>query len=124
MDAFFKIYQNGVSGVGVVDAQGRLNGNISASDLKEVGFTGSMFRKFFQNAQTFSNHRHAASPTGHTSPHMVWLGPRATVRDLIVKFSNQRVHRVYICDPDQDFKLIGIISLSDLMTVFSTAGPA
>lgn len=103
--AFVSMLEHRVSGLAVVDDQNKLVGNISATDLKMIGYNGQLFLKLFLTVGEFTGNRAA-----------LYVTPQHTIADVIKLFSEKRVHRLYVCQGDRE--ILGVISLVDLLKVF------
>lgn len=106
IDAFKLMVEKGVSAVGVVDAEGRLLGNVSVSDLRVIGFDGKMFSRLFVPITEFLQ---SIRPTGG----VVTVTTTNTITDILRKLVDNKIHRVYVID--EQSKPIGIISLLDIL---------
>lgn len=109
IDAFKKMHEARISGIGVVDASNKLIGNLSARDLKAVdpvNIYSSMYvsvNAFLQKIRQDSvqeNHP-AISCTESTS-----------LEYLIGRLAANRIHRLYVCD--KEFHVLRIVSLRDV----------
>eukprot|EP01114_Cavostelium_apophysatum_P017569 TRINITY_DN5256_c0_g1_i1.p1 TRINITY_DN5256_c0_g1~~TRINITY_DN5256_c0_g1_i1.p1 ORF type:complete len:309 (+),score=47.55 TRINITY_DN5256_c0_g1_i1:135-1061(+) len=109
--AFMHIVTHKISAVAVVDFQtGELINNLSASDLK--GITEETFWRL-------------ESPIHHVLLHMgpqklpaVTCTPNTNLGELLDKFAQYGVHRIYVVSPDH--KPINVITLTDVLNVFVT----
>jgi len=101
LKAFDTIISNSISGLGVVNKEDQLVGNISATDFQ--GFTENNLpqlseqtaKEFIRNQVLISCHRYS------------------TFKDVVELFLKARVHRIYITDLDQH--VIGIVTLTDVL---------
>lgn len=103
--AFVSMVSHKVSGLAVVDEKNKLVGNISATDLRSIGYDGKLFLKLFLSVGEFTGNRPAFFVTADH-----------TVEDVVQLFAEKRVHRLYVCQGDRE--IIGVISLMDLLKVF------
>jgi len=92
IDAFLKIFNFGISGVPVLNEQNRIIGNISISDIKEIGFSAQMFRKLFITTEQFLN----SKAIGQSLPSLIWAYNTSYFSDVLSKLRINGVHRVYI----------------------------
>jgi len=115
LNAFMKIYEEHVSGVGVLDDNGRIVGNISVSDLKDVGFTGDMFGKVYETAKVFLRRK----IEGLGIPKLVWTYNTSPLRDVLYRLRANGIHRVYIVNTENMYPR-GVVTLSDILTLFAT----
>jgi CBS domain-containing protein len=103
--AFVSMLTHKVSGLAVVDDNNKLVGNISATDLKSIGYDGKLFLKLFLTVGEFTGNKPA-----------FFVTPAHTVSDVVALFAEKRVHRLYVCQGDRE--ILGVISLVDLLKVF------
>jgi len=110
IDAFRRIHARGVSAVGVVDAEGKLVGNVSASDLKVIGYNGRLMSRLFIPANEFIE---LTRPDGVGA---ITVTPQTNFSQLLDKLVMNRIHRVYVVDDNE--KPIGVISLLEILQTF------
>jgi len=123
IDAFKQIWEQQISGVAVVDDEGTLVGNISATDLvrTRVKPVGPIIHDLYQPIKHFNNIR-------TTMSEKVYMGdlpryPPITVKSddrletIMETVVNNKVHRVYITD--DALAPVGVISLSDIIRTFA-----
>jgi CBS domain-containing protein len=94
MDAFKTMQEQRVSAVAVVDAAGKLVGNISVSDLKLIGYDGSMLSRLYYPVSQFL---HLLSKDNMIEA-PVTVGAGSLFREVVSKLVNTRIHRVYTTD--------------------------
>jgi len=111
LESFVKMYNERVSALGVVDDDGRLVGNLSASDLKGFQLYLNDFGDLLQPVGDFLNlvRQRQARPDNF----VVAVARETKVIDVVKKLNQEIVHRAYVVD--KDFKPVGIFSLTDLM---------
>jgi len=100
--------KNKVGAVAVVDAQGHLTGNFSASDLRglyQENFPG-LLREIGEYLDEFSPKSRSPRAILATS----------TLLEAVQEISQSKLHRLWIID---DFKPIGVITLTDVMKIIS-----
>lgn len=115
IDSFLTIYREGVSGVAVLNSQNRIVGNISLSDLKDIGFAAGMFRKMFIPNYEFINRK----IEGQDLPKLVWTYGSSIFKDVLYKLRVNGVHRVYVVQEDMIPR--GVITLTDILRLFNTS---
>jgi len=105
-----KLKQHKVSGIGIVDQEGRLKGTFSPSALKYFGIGnkvlsigGSTMREFVASVQL-------------PKEYPLSLLKTATACQVIAKFSQSGTHRIFVVDPEN--RPEGIISLVDVIDLF------
>jgi len=109
LDAFKLMHSKGVSAVAVVNEKNELVGNISASDLKQIGYDAKMFSKLFLKIDEFMK---------HIPPNEFFSGPicvqkGSTFEEVIEKLQLAKVHRLYVVSLDN--KPIGVISQQEVL---------
>jgi len=110
--AFRLISDKRVQGIAVLDANDRLIGNISASDLKVIGHTAKLLPLLLVPLKEFSSF---IAPN-ETIPGPVTVNPSNTIEEVFFKITVAKVHRAYVVNEQQ--KLLGVISLLDLLELF------
>jgi len=110
IDAFRRIYDSAVSAVGVVNEEGKLVGNVSASDLKAIGYDGKLLSRLFVPVREFIKE---TRPDGISA---ISVTSRATFSQVLDKLITNHIHRVYVVDGDS--KPIGVISLLEILQAF------
>jgi len=118
INAFLKIYQYNIGGVAVFNDEDKIIGNISISDLKDVGFSLDMFRKMFVKAKQFLYRK----VEGADVPRVVWVSKQSSITELLNKFKQHWIHRIYMLDP-KTRKAVDVISASDMISIFDSDNP-
>jgi len=106
--AFERIVETRFTGLAVIDDQGRLLNNISASDLK--GITRESFFKVEMPIEKAID----------TKLPPLTCRPQDTLGDVITRLADCRVHRTYVVDGD--FHPTNVITLTTIMKLFSAPG--
>jgi len=109
-DAFQLIKRHKVGAVGVVDNEGKLVGNVSASDLKLIGFDTTLFGKMALPVKQVY-----ADTSKHSYP--ICVRPDTKIKKVVTMIVEKTVHRVYIVDEHK--KPIGVIGLIDILKLVS-----
>lgn len=111
MDAFRKIAATRIYGLAVLDEDGAIVGNISASDLKaiEVDKIASMAKEpvgllMKRSAEMFEKPFRA-----------LYCQKTDTLQQVLQTFALEHIHRMYIIDAQK--KPVGVISLGDIIGV-------
>jgi len=105
-----------ISGVAVVDDDGRLIDHISVRDLKLIGVDSGMFWRLQQSVRTFTHALYKDFVKGrHHVRSIVYVTSAATIEDVLNSLVKYKVHRVYIVDSDQDRRLVGVCSHDDII---------
>jgi len=110
LDAFQQIHDKKVSAVGVVDDEGCLVGNISASDLKTICSDASEISRLFLPADKFLE---LNTPGARFGPASFSLGTGNTFEDVLKALLLTQAHRLYVVDGSR--KPVGVISLVDVL---------
>jgi CBS domain-containing protein len=111
IEAFKMMSLHRISGMAVVDDEGVLIGNISASDIKL--FLDVPRAKVMQlPVQEFVNRIRRHTPSAKTRIPVVAVPDSATLRKVIAKFAATRLHRVFVV---ADQKPQACISLRDIL---------
>jgi len=117
VDCFHRLVDEHISGMAIVDKEGRVIGNLSARDLKGLNPTGRVFWRLFLNTYTvdvFLQKVKDQYEELHGRPHeVVVLTEDDTVGTAIDKLVNNHVHRLFIVDQDQ--RPVGVVSLRDIL---------
>lgn len=125
IDAFMDMWQKGYSGIAVCKKDGSILGNLSMDDIKDIGYNAQSFEKLLVSCGDFvrSKHYGANVPTVCSVPSAI------SIRDVLKKFVEAHVHRLYVIDTNTHGKqnLAGVISLRDMLQLlvhFHGAGGA
>jgi len=108
IDGFLKMFDEGVSALAIVDKNGRLVANLSASDLRgltedKLKFLGLPISKYLK----------AVGSSKLRKP--VTCSPKDSLNDLINKVVPSRIHRVWVTDSSEI--PLGVVSLTDIITI-------
>jgi len=127
LNAFIKILDTNKSGIAVV-AQNVFNqeevvGNISASDLKNIGNAAELFSILylpitsFLSRNTKTNHSFTNSSLNPPQiPPPLTVNTNNTLASVLWIFCLHKIHRIFVVDLDQ--QLIGVITPSDILRLF------
>jgi CBS domain-containing protein len=108
IDAFRDMASKKITALGVLDAEGKLSGNIS---IRDIGFVVTS-HPGTELATTVKEFLEELRSRGDTLKAPVTCGNNDTVRSVITKINSNRVHRVYILDGAN--LPCGVVSLSDI----------
>jgi len=111
IEAFKLMHYKDISGVAVINDDGKLVGAISHSDLKLIQADGRMFWRLYQTVKNFllKNRKE-----GYDRPHHpVIADANETIESALKKFEESHVHRMFVVDEHK--KPIGVISLKDIL---------
>jgi len=114
-EAFKLINQHYIHGVGVVDKDGKLVGNLSASNIK--GITRRSFQVLRLPVREFLE---------RDRRRMWWFVPictkeNDTLKQVILQFAATQKHRFFLVDKDD--KPTGVITLTDVLKVVTSIEP-
>jgi len=110
IDAFKYLLAMKVSSLAVVD-DGKLVGNLSASDLKDIGYDMLLFGKLFLTVEEFLKQK----LDGSTMPPPLTVSPSTTMEQLLQMFADYSVHRFFVTDGST---LLGVITPADIFSCF------
>jgi len=114
MEAFNIMVHENVSGLGVVDDEGKLTGNISLRDLKAISADASLFTRLYSDVKTFLHKVTDNDPSLQLRPRrVVFARETDTLEFVIRRLEEHHIHRLFICDKDN--KPVGVVSLKDLL---------
>jgi len=112
--AFLKMYQQDVSGVAVINDAASLIGNISVSDLKDIGYTMTIFNTLYIPCAQFLHRK----IEGMEVP-LVYLTKASPLSAVMEKFKNHTIRRVYIVESSSNRRPLGVITHTDVLELFS-----
>jgi len=107
IDAFSAIATSSIYGIAIVNKEGVLCGNISATDVK--GITYETFWKLELPIKDYLSERRRLP--------LVVCGPEDTIGEVVRLLAEKRVHRVYVIDDIG--KPINVVTLTSIMKVLS-----
>mmetsp|Transcript_24448 Transcript_24448/g.34270 ORF Transcript_24448/g.34270 Transcript_24448/m.34270 type:complete len:334 (+) Transcript_24448:57-1058(+) len=111
IEAFQVIRSKGVSGIAVVNKHGKLIGNISASDLKQIGSNSDLLHHLFVSTKDYLKYFLGVDRI----PKPYCVQPSATLEEALGLIIKTRAHRIYVVDEERH--PIGVISLTDILKV-------
>jgi len=117
IDAFTNMVEHDISGVAIVNEEGRLTGNLSLRDLKSVGYDLNLFWRFYQTVENYVLKLRKEYQEKHGRPrHVVFATKEDTLGFVINTLAENHIHRLYIVDSKKEKKPIGVVSLKDILT--------
>lgn len=111
MDAFCIMDDKEMSAVGIVDNNGQLIGNLSASDLR--GITVSEFEFLADPVMDFLAMRKSKPSHVNAEISVISCSVQDTLEDVMKLLVTNKVHRVYIVDEKQ--LPVGVVTLTDIL---------
>jgi len=126
IDAFKLIWSNNVTGVGVVDDEGKLVGNLSASDLKNTKFipVGELIHDLYQPIKNFlhvrTNLREKIIFAEFSNPQPKIINPDTTMQQVVDIIVKNKIHRVFVVDGEK--RPTAVLSLCDIIARFLERG--
>jgi len=112
LSAFDKIVVNGINGIGVISADGKLVGNVSATDLRIAAATGwqKMMELLNQPLHNFLQFKgtlviYPYDKASHPKP--ITVTPDDTLEAALEKLESCHIHRVWVVQGDQKQPLAG-----------------
>jgi len=125
IDAFVAMNDVKKSALAVTNDQGQLVSNISATDLKEVGYDLDLYLRLFDTVQDFLKKKTLNRNVGPseqntgTLPPAIFLGTGNKILQALEVFQKFKVHRIYMVDPT--YKPVGVITPAEILGVFARA---
>jgi len=106
-EAFTRMRDEQLLGLAVVDSNGKLVGNISASDIKVIGLDATLITKLNNSISNI---------IGLTQNKLkpVTVNPNLTIQDVFKKFSDEKIHRMYV---EEKRELAGCITMTDILDI-------
>jgi predicted transcriptional regulator len=122
LDAFMAMWREGLSGAAVVDKHGKILGNLSIDDVKDIDHDAASFEKMFESCGAYIRHK----LYGASVAKLISVDSSAHVRDVIQKFVDTSVHRLYVIDHDAHHRPVtrGVISIRDVLHLVVHFGAA
>lgn len=111
LNAFTFMHSNKLSAVGVIDDEGKLCGNLSASDLKGFHLFLNEFSDLLQPVGQFL--ALIRKKQGRPENFVVAVPSSTPVKDIVILFNEEIIHRVYIVD--NQYKPTAVFSLTNLL---------
>jgi len=113
ISGFNLMREKSVYGIAVVDDADKLVGTLSVTDVKALYSDGQMFWRLFQTVGHFLDKLKKDYNEKHNRTRIQTCKKDTTLKDVIFKLVDNKLHRLFIVDDDT--KVIGIISLKDVL---------
>jgi len=113
MDALKLLVQYRVSALAVIDVDRNLFGNLSASDLKNIGYDMELYPKLFGTVGDFIRPQLQSA-----FPVTVTLSTK--FRDVLALFDKKKVHRLYVTSDESAKNIVGVITPGDILKCFQS----
>jgi CBS-domain-containing membrane protein len=111
ISGFTKLAENEISGVAVVNEDGKLVDSLSLRDLKGISADARLFWRLFQTCHNFlTKVKHEYKDS---RPRIVTCTPEATIVEILERMEKNSAHRVFVVD--QDRKPLCVIALRDVI---------
>jgi len=111
INCFLKMYNKNVSCLAVLDDQGKLWGNLSASDLKGFQLFLNDFGDLLQPVNNFLSL--IRKKQGRPENFAIGVTKNTPVKEIVEKFNEEIIHRAFIVD--NEFRPTKVFSLTNLM---------
>lgn len=111
LDCFLKMRERNITALGIVDDSGVLVGNLSVSDIKGFQLFFEDFSELLQPVSDFLST--IRKKQGRPANFVVAASLKTCVKDLVERMNREIIHRIYVID--EDYKPVGIFSLTDLL---------
>jgi len=116
IEAFELMVNKNISGVAVVDDDGRLINHISVRDLKLIGVDSGMFWRLQQSVRTFTHHLYTDYVRKYRHVRQIaYVTPEATIGEVIQCLIKHSFHRLYIVSSHEQRQPVGVCSLHDII---------
>jgi len=119
VDAFSILWDLKISGLGLVDDNGELVGNISAADVKFL--KDFNYAALLQTCGEFVAHNLSTAGKNRPLATLVSVDKGSTLADTVKLLAENRLHRVYIVDSSSSKPKFphGILTLTDIAQILS-----
>lgn len=109
LDSFYELYTHGYSGGAIINAEGKLVGNLSRQDLKGTQ-AGTGFGVLAQSIMHYQRKHRVA-----LAQRLVTVTPEHSLQDVIATMAREKVHRVFVISNGMFPR--GLITQSDVCRV-------
>jgi len=117
INGFTKLAENEITGLAVVNDEGKLVDNLSLRDLKGISADARLFWRLFQTTHNFL--QKVKIEYKETRPRgVVTCAPETTLVEILELLEKSSVHRVYVVD--QDRKPLCVVALKDIISEIIT----
>jgi len=115
IEAFKTMVAKEISGMAVINTEGKLVAALSLKDLKAMSTDARLFWRLHQTVKNFLlKVRKENDETGGDRPRtVVTVKSQDTLETVLKKLSEHKIHRVFIIDDNK--KPLGVISLKDVV---------
>jgi len=112
IDGFKLMAENNVSGIAVVDSEGRIVTNLSIRDLRGIGTNAAKWRRLAQPVKDFKAMVRAEFPR-QTPGEVLCVSQKDTVERVIQLMDDGNIHRIW--EVAENLKPVHVISQGDLL---------
>jgi len=113
IEAFREMVNGGVSGLAVIDTQGKLVDNISMRDLRGLGWEPSSFWRLWYTVSDFK--LRLKEETTFIPEKPVVVTPDNTLNDVVEHMATKHIHRVFVVDDTKSMKPTRVITQTDVL---------
>jgi len=116
IEAFNLMVDKNISGLAILDKDARLHGVLSLSDIKLISYDARLFWRLQQTVKNFVVKLKQEWDAKHERPRTVVMAtPENTIAEVITMLADNKVHRIFMVDDVKSKKLVGVVSLKDLL---------
>jgi CBS domain-containing protein len=113
--AFRKMIKKNVSGLAVIDREGKLVDNISYRDFRGIHSTARTFWRLWDSVKDFKMKVELDIPTDVKFTKPVYVVPTDTLSMVVEKMALNHIHRVYVVESTSTMKPVNVISQTDVL---------
>jgi len=117
IEGFKLMVDKGITGVAIVDSilNKKLIGTISTKDLKGIDADGKWLSRLFLSAETYLEEMKNSFPQSSRPDGPIFALPTDTLESVVLKLVQNKIHRVFIVNNDQDRVPVGVITMKDVL---------
>jgi len=113
ISAFKKMGNYSFTGLAIVNGHGKLVGNISARDVKGLGWDGISWFRLWDTCVEFKRKIHSAFPSSPSR--VLHVTNNDTLFTVVEKMATEHVHRIYVVDSSESMKPLRVITQTDVL---------
>jgi len=115
IEAFRMMAEHNITGLAVVDDNGRLVDALTLKDLKAISTDGQMFWRLYQQVRVFLEKVRQETVASQRPDRLIYCLKNQTFEHVIRTMCNNKIHRVFLIDSVESMKPIGIITMKDVL---------